>query len=36
LVSTRCCTLIFCREMKAVSELEKKADKKRQTISKTR
>ncbi|MBA7680260.1 hypothetical protein ES703_88572 [subsurface metagenome] len=35
LVSTRCSNLNLCREMKAVSELEKKADKRRHITSNT-
>jgi hypothetical protein len=36
LVSTRCCTRNLSRETKAVSELEKKADKRRQIKRNTR
>ena len=36
LVLTRCSTLIRCREIKAVSELEKKADKRKQTKRSTK
>jgi len=36
LVLTICSTLIRCREIKAVSELEKKADNSRQTMSNTK
>jgi len=36
LVLTKCSTLILCKEVKAVSELEKKADSSRQTIKSAR
>jgi hypothetical protein len=35
LVTTRCSTLILCKAIKAVSELEKKADRRKQIKSNT-